>query len=452
MGLEKSHPARATRLKAGAALPIFVMDTAVTPRFSPVLVSAPAAGPAVAVSRQPILDRHQRVFGYELQFGSASGPTSFTAAQPAASARAITDAMLHVGLDVVTGGGRAFIKVGREYLLHGVQTALPPEKVVVELAADVDGDPEVVRACRALREIGYGIAIDDFELLPSTAPLVPVANYLKVDLRTPSADADARARTIACLRPGVNAMIATHVETFDQFEAALRDGFTHFQGFFLGRPPLLPSRDLPGTQLATLRLVRALNDPNLSLDALEELVSHDAALCYRILRSVNSWAFALRRSVQSVRDALLLVGRDNVRRWASLYAIAGLGEQAPSELLVMSTVRARLAELLAGSVREQGTGDAFLLGMCSLLDVVLGRPMSSIVEELPLEDETKRALSGEQNPRRQLLECVIAYERGDWFTCTTLARALRIDPAVLPGAAAEALRWSQELRDPSAAR
>ena len=122
-------------------------------RLSPVAART-SAGPTVAVTRQPILDRHQRVFGYELQFGSASGPTSFTADQPAAAARVISDAMLHVGLDAVAGGRRAFIKVGREYLLHGVQTALPASRVVVELAADVEGDAEVVRACQDLRERG----------------------------------------------------------------------------------------------------------------------------------------------------------------------------------------------------------------------------------------------------------------------------------------------------------
>ena len=162
---------------------------------------------------------------------------------------------------------------------------------------------------------------------------------------------------------------------------------------------------------------------------------------------MNSAAFALRHTVQSMHDALMLVGRDAVRRWASLYAVAGLGERAPSELLVMSTVRARLAELLAASAHG-AAGDAFLLGMCSLLDVLLGRPMASIVDELPLDEDTKRALCGETNPRRRLLDCVIAYERGDWSACTTLARSLSIDPAVLPGAAAEALRWAQELREP----
>jgi EAL and modified HD-GYP domain-containing signal transduction protein len=419
-------------------------------RSSPVLVQKPAAGPMVAIARQPVLDRYQRVFGYELQFGSAAGAASFTTSDPAAAERVIVDAMLHVGLDAVTGGGRAFIKVGRDYLLRGVRTALPPEKVVVELAADVEGDADVVRACRQLRDAGYAIAIDDFELLPSTAELLPVANYLKIDMRTPAAR-DARARTIACLRPGVTAMIATHVETFEQFEAAVHDGFSYVQGFFLGRPLLLPARDVPGQQIAMLRLLRALNDPNLALDALEELVSHDPALCYRILRTVNSWAFGLRRSVQSMRDALMLLGRDTVRRWASLYAIAGLGQSAPSELLVMSTVRARLAELLATSTRGDGAGDAFLLGMCSLLDVLLGRPMPSIVEELPLDADTKRALCGEPNPKRRLLDCVIAYERGEWKTCAAIARSLRIDPVVLPSAAAEALRWSQELREPLAA-
>ena len=419
-------------------------------RPEPIPVPLPAS--AVAVARQPILDRHQRVFGYALMFGPPPGHDVRTPQPDVVSPLIVAEALAHPSFRAVTGGRRAFLPVTRQTLLDGLPARLPTENVVIELSADIEGDTEVLEACRNLRHRGYSIAIDDFVLNPWTAGLLPYATYLKVDARRPTSP-DERARSVACLKPGVAAVIATHVETFTEFEAAAHDGFTYFQGFFFGRPLIVPGRDVAGHHLQTLRLLRALNDPNLSIGELEDLVSHDAALCYRILRTVNSAGFGLRWTVQSMHDALLLLGRDAVRRWASLWAVAGLGEQSPSELVIMATVRARCCELLASSTRAPvATGDAFLLGMCSLLDTMLDRPMTAIVAELPLEDDTKRALCGEQNPKRIILDCTIAYERGEWSECSRLARIAGIDPAVLPGASAEAMRWAQELREPMAAR
>jgi c-di-GMP-related signal transduction protein len=399
-----------------------------------------ASPSSVAVAREPILDLRQRAYGYALSFAP-----SWTAAEPAARrGRAIADTIARIGLDAIAGGRRAFIRVDRSLLLDGLPL-LPSPDIILEIEAGIEVDDDVLRACRELRDAGYSLALDDFDVDAWTAPLVPFVDYLKVDCRR-GLDSEARARSIACLKPGVKAVIATHVEAFDQFEAAAHDGFTAFQGFFFGRPLVVPGRDVAGHHLAALRLLRALNDPNLSIGQLEDLVSHDAALCYRILRTVNSAGFGLRRTVQSMHDALLLLGRDAVRRWASLWALAGLGENRPSEIVVMATVRARCCELIAASARgEAAAGDAFLLGMCSLLDVLLDRPMNVIVAELPLEDETRRALCGEANGKRQLLDCTIAYERGDWAACTSLATAAGINPAIFAAASAEALRWAHEL-------
>jgi EAL and modified HD-GYP domain-containing signal transduction protein len=244
-------------------------------------------------------------------------------------------------------------------------------------------------------------------------------------------------------------LIAKGVETIEQAEAAAQDGFVCFQGFFFGRPMLLPGRQISPQQITALRLLRALNDPNLSLGQIEDLVKHDATLCYRVLRAVNSAAFATRGTVSSMREALLLLGRDMVRRWASLWAVASLGVAADSELVIMSTLRGRLCELLAASAHgEEDSGQAFLLGICSLLDTIVGRPMAEIAAELPLTDETRRALCGESSPSRDLLDCVLAYERGAWDECEAIARRARVNPAVLPGAFLEALRWVREFHEP----
>ena len=413
----------------------------------PATLTSPVKAGQVFVARQPILNRERRVYGYELLFRDGSA-TAGAAAEPAgdqSSARVISDALLSIGLDTLTDGRRAFVSVSRRLLLGGVPTVLPADRVVLELGADIEADREVLDTCRELKQAGYTFAIDDFVPNDWTMDLVPLASFLKIDYPA-QANPEAQERILGLHVSGGPTLIAKKIETMDLFERALKQGYTYFQGFFFGRPLIAQGREVPGHQVANLRLMRALYSPDLTVHQLEELIKHDASLCYRILRTVNSAAYMLQQPVQSIRQALVLLGRDTVRRWASLWALAGLNEKAHSELVIMSTVRGRCCELLAARHGDEAAGEAFLAGMCSLLDAILERPMADIIKDLPLDQETRDALMGQDNATRRLLDCVIAYENGRWDDCARLATLLGSDPAHLPAAFGQALKWSRELR------
>ena len=399
----------------------------------------------VFLARQPIQDRNRRVFGYALH----CRPMYWSALQgdDTGAGRAMADHLLGIGLDTLTGGRRAFIQVDRPALLDGVAAALPKDRVVVELGNNIEADREVLAACHVLRQAGYEISLDDFVLNDRSADLVPLASYVKIDASS-GTPPDVRARIVACLTPGGASLVARNIETLDKFEEALKDGFTYVQGFFFGRPLLAGAGGAAAGQLAHLKLLRALQNPEVSARQLEELVKHDAALCYRILRTVNSPAFALQTTVHSVLEALVLLGTGPVRRWASLWVIAGLSEAAHSELVVMSAVRARCCEVLAGTIGgDDAASEGFLLGMCSLLDVVTGRSMADVLRDLPLDQDTQAALRGQDNWKRRVLDCVIAYERGDWDRASDLAGRTAVERTLLPVAYADALRWSRELQE-----
>ena len=397
----------------------------------------------VFVARQPILDRSRRVYAYELLFRSSSVAEKAESASERASARVITDAVLSFGLNTLTQGKPAFINVTRRLLLDGIPTALPPTRVVIELLEDIEADDEVVAACRDLRRAGYAIALDDFSLNDRTAGLLPIADFVKVDC-LPNATA-IRQRLSSPAHQA--ALLAEKIETMAQFEEAMRLGFTYFQGFFFGRPVTQGAREVPGHRLGHLRLLRALHDPDLSVIQLEELIKHDALLCYRVLRTVNSAGFAQQKKIDSLRQALVLLGIDTVRRWAALWVLAGLSAEAHPELVTMSTVRARYCELLARQSRgPDHAAEGFLLGMCSLLDSILQRPMEVILAELPLPDEIVAALAGTENHSRHLLDCAIAYERGEFDRCLYLAGRAGLDPKQLPIAHRDALRWAADFK------
>jgi len=398
----------------------------------------------VFIARQPIFDRSRKVFGYELLFRASASATTSGTNSGHSTARLITDAVLAFGLDTLTMGGLAFINVTRDLLLDGMPAALPAGRVVLELLEDIEADPEVLAAVRKLRKRGFAIALDDFVLTDRTADLVPLADFIKVDVQ-------ARTRTLALRnlldRPGArrSALLAEKVETMRQFDAATRQGFTYFQGFFFGRPQTETTRAVPESQAGHLRLLGALQNPDLTVIALEELVRHDALLCYRILKTVNCTAFGHSARVESVRQALVLLGIDAVRKWASIWVLAGLGETASAELITMSAVRARVCELLAADTKTS-PADAFMLGMCSMLDSILGQSLEAIVSDLPLSDEVRAALGGESNECRRLLDCAVAYERGAWDECLRLASAVGLKSGAPAAAYGEALGWAAGLQ------
>jgi EAL and modified HD-GYP domain-containing signal transduction protein len=400
----------------------------------------------VFIARQPILDRTRRVVAYELLFRTAMTAVKAGDASSQASARVMSDAVVAFGLDRLTQGRRAFINVTRDLLLAGIPAALPPRQVVLELLETIEADDDVLAACRELRRAGYAIALDDFVLTDATAPLIPLANYIKVDAMQ-AADRPVRQAIVDQARRHGLSLLAEKVETARQFADANGDGFDFFQGYFFGRPVTESARDVPSHQLGLLRLLQALQDPDLTVHKLDCLVQHDASLCFRVLQTVNSAGYGQRAKISSIQQALVLLGIDVVRRWASLWVLAGLNAHAHPEVMTMASIRARACELLARRIDGADAGPTgFLLGMCSMLDAILDQPMELLLDRLPLPADVIASLRGDDTPGRRLLDCAVAYERGDWDRCDELAAKTPITPDDVRVAHADAMKWADEFQ------
>lgn len=399
-------------------------------------------GEPTFVARQPILDTRQRVYAYELLFRPTQSSLVSDGGSQAASASVISNAFLNIGLDAMTNGRHAFINVTRDVLVEGIPEVLPSGQVVLELTEDIEPDDDVLSACRKLRQAGYMIALDDFVLTDKTAALIPHANFIKVDFL--ASDPGGRAAIAARCPPGC-VVIAEKIETVDAFETARKEGHAFFQGYFFGQPVIKTGRGVPGHHLQSLQLLTALQNPNISADEIEELVKPDLRLCYLILRTVNCAGFALRSTVHSIKDALILIGQETIRRWASLWVVAGLGDLGNPELITMSATRGRCCELLDARVEPGRRSDGFLIGMCSLLDAILSMPMEEVVDQLSLADEVRAALLKQDCPSRRRLDVIIAYERGDWALVQELALAAGVNARTLPEVHAEAWHWAHQL-------
>ncbi len=393
----------------------------------------------VFVTRLPILDAAGAVQGYELLYGEPSG--SRHDHPDTASECGLTDAVITFGLDVVAQGRPAFLTLPRE-LLAQAAALLPSRSTVLQIRHDLVIDDEIVAACRDLKQAGYGIALDWKTTSQPSSALLPFADYIKVD--------GSNIESIERFRSGRNGItaktIATHVDTTAAQSAARTAGATLFQGGYFCKPATCRAGALPARRHAYLQLLAALRKPNVGVRDVEELVRHDVSLTVRLLKCVNSAAAGRRSEVTSIRQALVLLGLDPIRKWASIWAVAGLNGGGPTELVAVALLRARCCELL-GQRRngpDNDDGGLFLLGLCSLLDAMMDRPLADAIADLPLEEDIRQALLGQHNTARVILEAVVAYEQGDWNDAASRMDALRLPSDAAAAAYGEAMSWVRD--------
>jgi c-di-GMP-related signal transduction protein len=391
------------------------------------------------VARQPIFDRHEKVFGYELLFRDGLENT-FSRADADMASRSMLDSSLLIGLDVLCDGRRAFVSCTRDTLIKRLVTLLPAASTVVEIAAGVPADPDVIAACRRLQEDGYTIALEDFVEEDPREPLVELADILKVELR--AATGTQRAALLKRYGSERCRMLAEKVETHEQFAETRDKGFTYFQGNFFRKPEMVAARDIPANGLNYLRMLKAVSRPDLDVVGLENLIKTDASTCYRLLRYLNSAAFGFKSEIQSVRHALTILGEREVRRWVRLVAAVSAGEEKPSDLVLSALVRARFCELLTPKL-PHGDSDLFLMGLLSMIDAMLDVPMAEALEKLSVSPETRSALLGEASVLRPVYQLMLAHESGEWEAAAQLSENLHLNSEELAGFYWQAQQWAR---------
>lgn len=393
------------------------------------------------VARQTILTTDETVFGYELLFRNGV-EDFFCGADADAASRSTLNTSMLIGLDVLCDGHRAFINCTRDILLKDYITLLPSAQVVIEVLESVPADDLVVSACRRMKEAGYMIALDDFGINDPREALTELADIIKVDLRsTSSADAAAMVKKYG---PWRCRMLAEKVETREEFLAAKKAGFVYFQGYFFRRPEILTAHEIPANRLNYLRMLTAVSQRELNVRVIENLVKSEAALCYRLLRYLNSAAFSFATEIHSVRHALSILGEREVRRWIRLVATLGAGQGKSSDLVLSALVRARFCELLSPKL-QHGDSDLFLMGMLSLMDTILEIPMKKVVDDIPIDLESKTVLLGQLSPLRPFYQLMLAQESGEWQAVSDLSKQLHLSETDVADAHWRALQWAREV-------
>jgi EAL and modified HD-GYP domain-containing signal transduction protein len=413
------------------------------------------------LGRQPVLDRNQALFGYELLFRSAGqgqpgahganiGTNVPGAADNGLSATAAVIAhAAQLGLARAIGDAACFLNVDADVLDSDIFAFLPRERTILEIVSTVRPNDAVLARVAALAGHGFRFAVDGVNDDDARLQrLLPLMDFVKLDVHaTPR---DTLATLVTRLHGAGKRLIADKVETRSAYQTSLDLGFDYFQGYHFARPSVLAGRKLSPSQLAVLDLMKLVTSDVDNAD-IERAVKRDVTLALNLLRLVNTPAVGARQRIDSIGQALIVLGRRQLQRWLQimLYAESGMQGHNQTPLLMLATTRGRLMEVLAQRLRpgqHQVAEVAFTAGIMSLMDVLFGIPMADIVEQIPVSDEIRTALTGRTGFFGELLRLAESIEQADGhdFVLPTL-KALAITGDDMMELEMSAFQWSDSV-------
>jgi len=394
----------------------------------------------ILVRRQPVFDRSEQLYGYELLLQRIGERASGAEAPPE---QMVVDVFLGIGLDQVAANHRAFITVDRDILLGDAVRLLPKDRVVLQLVGQLSDDDELLEACDRLVWSGYRFSVesDTPEALPER--ILRLSEIVTLDVSR--YDRQVLPDVVGWLRQYHARLMARHVRSREDRDAFLKLGFELFEGYQSGVSKTLTRRTLPTEHLLVFRLLKKIRDPKSTDNEIEDILRRDVALSYKLLRMVNSAAFG-GREIWSIGHALRLLGRDQVARWLGLLLVVGVEKQGVrAELTSLSLARARMCELLAtASGVPRAGGSLFLVGMLSLLDHLVEAPMEQLVESMELAPDVRQALLHREDYYGAVLSLIEAYEAGSWDAVIGWANGIGVAPEALPQIYVDSLAWARE--------
>lgn len=404
----------------------------------------------IFIGRQPILDRNQNLAAFELLFRSGLSGGAVISDDLQATATVITRSFSDLGLHAVLGKYRGFINVSSNLLMSDMLELLPQEQVVLELLETVEITDNIVARCRDLKAMGFSLALDDFiSFDPVYEPLLEIVEVVKIDLL--QLDVPALEQLVRQLKPWPVQLLAEKVDSAEQAERCRQLGFDLFQGYYFAKPVVLTGKRSDPSKLALLKLLGLILS-DAETNEIEQAFKHNPTLSYNLMRLVNSVATGLSHKINSLSQAIVVLGRRQLQRWLQLllFTVDNNGDAVfPTPLMQLAATRGKMAELLAQTThpRDRDYQDrAFTAGIMSLLDTLLGMPIQDIVQQLNLAEDVQQALLAREGPIGRLLQLAEKQEANDLEgTAAVLAQEPDLTLGDVTRAGVEAMLWANTI-------
>ncbi len=401
---------------------------------------------AVFVGRQPIIDRQGHTFAYELLFRNSQHNSHIDGGCDNDSSQLIHNCLNVMGYKAITGGKRGFVNFTTNLLLDEDYTVLPANSVVIELLETVQPTPDVIEACKKLKAAGYTLALDDFIYKPEFEPLIELADIIKIDFLL--TDELQRRPLVRLLKQRGKIMLAEKVETQKDFDAAMIEGFDYFQGYYFSKPEIIEGQQAQSSMLGYLQILSEINDENVEFDQINQIIQRDPALCYKLLKYLNSISFGIQEEIKNINQATTLLGLVQLRKWVSLLCTSMITLSKPTALTTSALSRARFCELFIDSKNDpQQNYEYFLCGLFSAIDAMLNMPMHQALDKLTIPESVYDALISRTGALFDTLNLATAFETADYQQIQELSQKLSLDTEQAQALFRDAIQWTDDFLD-----
>ena len=387
----------------------------------------------VYMARQPIFDNENNVYAYELLYRSNGLENSYNGVSgDESTADVVTNAFFGLDVKNIIGGAKAFINFTGNLLKRGIPKMISPDILVVEVLENQLTGDDLLDACQELKELGYMIALDDFEYSNAYSELFQLGDLVKIDFRTAQKSIE---ETAYVCRYSNKLMLAEKIETREEFEYAKKLGCTYMQGYYFAKPSIMSGSSIQPLPVNLMQVMQLISEPDTDIDAIVEVMSRDTAMCQRILRLINSAYFGVANKVSSINQAIMILGLDYLREWVYLMGMQKLTQNDNIEAMKTSLLMAKLCRKISLLIPEAAdNADSFyLMGLLSM--VVFGgeRALAQTLNEFPLTNDIKKGLLRRGGIYSDVFETALSYTNADWERFEEIIRKYDIDAAAITG-------------------
>ena len=361
-------------------------------------------------ARQAIYDKNRNVIAYELLFRHSDANYAGDIDGDHATSNVLLNVLGSHPIEEFVGNKKAFINFTANLLKKA--PPLPADKLVIEVLEDIEAERDILEALKNLKKNGFDIALDDFFITKDTKKMMSYANIIKVDVLALSNEK--LKKYVDVLKPLNIKLLAEKVEDHEMMERCVDLGFDWFQGYFLCKPEIVKGVKISEGKHAVLQLIAKLNNPDTPFEEIVDTIATDPSLSYKIMRLVNSSAMGLPREIQSLSQAVSILGVNNIKNWANFLLLAN-SENKPRELCSITLSRAKFCEKLGHAIEGKALSEsAFTTGLLSTLDAYLDMSTESLLKKLQLSKDIEYALMAQQGLLGKILQIALSYEKGKW--------------------------------------
>ncbi|MBU3108357.1 EAL and HDOD domain-containing protein [Clostridium gasigenes] len=397
----------------------------------------------IFLARQAIYNKNTKIVAYEILYrNSLKNAFDKNQKQEEATYKVMQN-ISSFGLNILTKNKLAFINFPEEVINSNMATLLPPDKVIIEVLETVEPTKEIIANLKFLRHKGYTIALDDISTYKQVEGFLGVIDIVKIDYKL--SNKAERINIIQKLKNKNIKILAEKIETENEMIEAKSLGFDYFQGYYFSKPTVMESEDIAAKNRTIFYVIIELMKEDYDIDRMENLIKSDIGLTYKFIKFINSAYFSFIQEVSSIKNAVMLIGANELRKWLCIISISEMNSNIGEEHANNIIIRARMCELISENKGYNDKDLAFMVGLFSDIHMLMDKSLIDVVEELPIGKEGKAALLGEDNIYSDILNLVISYENMDEEKIQIISSKTKVNIDKLGEIYLASIEWGSKL-------